>query len=261
MTGRLAALSRCFQGIIPGTLATCAPDGTPNVTFLSQIRRVDERHVAISRQFFNKTSRNLEANPRATAAVVDPVTFDAWKLGLCYVRSETDTPLFVAAKSGAADAARLLIASGAEIDARDLAGRSPLAAAVESGEADCARLLVAAGASILARDAEGRNVQRLIGWDKVALAPGESRRITVTADRRLLATFDAEAQVWRIPEGRVAVAAGSSAEDLPLKATASLTAGTLPPGSTIDPSSPGLSRRPMTRRSGAAEPPTGVRSL
>ena len=82
---------------------------------------------------------------------------------------------------------------------------------------------------LLARDAEGRNVQRLIGWDKVALAPGESRRITVTADRRLLATFDAEAQVWRIPEGRVAVAAGSSAEDLPLKATASLTAGTLPP--------------------------------
>ena len=95
MTGRLAALSRCFQGIIPGTLATCAPDGTPNVTYLSQIRQVDERHVAISRQFFNKTSRNLEANPRATAAVVDPVTFEAWKLGLRYVRSEVDTPLFV----------------------------------------------------------------------------------------------------------------------------------------------------------------------
>jgi len=95
VTGRLAALSRCFQGIIPGTLATCAPDGTPNVTYLSQIRQVDERHVAISRQFFNKTSRNLEANPRATAAVVDPVTFEAWKLGLRYVRSEVDTPLFV----------------------------------------------------------------------------------------------------------------------------------------------------------------------
>lgn len=95
MTGRLAALARCFQGIIPGTLATCAPDGTPNVTYLSQIRQVDERHVAISRQFFNKTSRNLEANPRATAAVVDPVTFEAWKLGLRYVRSEVDTPLFV----------------------------------------------------------------------------------------------------------------------------------------------------------------------
>jgi hypothetical protein len=93
--GKLPALARCFQGIIPGSLATCALDGTPNVTYLSQIRQVDERHVAISRQFFNKTSRNLEANPRATATVIDPVTFEQWKLGLRYVRSETDTPLFV----------------------------------------------------------------------------------------------------------------------------------------------------------------------
>jgi len=92
---KLPALARCFQGILPGALATCAPDGTPNVTYLSQIRQVDERHVAISRQFFNKTSRNLEANPRATATVFDPVTFEQWKLGLRYVRSETDTPLFV----------------------------------------------------------------------------------------------------------------------------------------------------------------------
>lgn len=95
MIAKLPALARCFQGILPGALATCAPDGTPNVTYLSQIRQVDERHVAISHQFFNKTSRNLEANPRATATVIDPVTFEQWKLGLRYVRSEVDTPLFV----------------------------------------------------------------------------------------------------------------------------------------------------------------------
>lgn len=95
MIHKLPGLARCFQGIVPGALATCAPDGTPNVTYLSQIRQVDERHVALSRQFFNKTSRNLEANPKATPAVLDPVTFEQWKLGLRYVRSETDTPLFV----------------------------------------------------------------------------------------------------------------------------------------------------------------------
>jgi hypothetical protein len=93
--GKLPGLARCFQGIIPGSLATCGLDGTPNVTYLSQIRQVDGRHVAISRQFFNKTSRNLEENPRATATVIDPITFEEWKLGLRYVRSETDTPLFV----------------------------------------------------------------------------------------------------------------------------------------------------------------------
>lgn len=82
---------------------------------------------------------------------------------------------------------------------------------------------------LLTRDAEGRNVQRLIGWEKAALAPGESRRVQITADRRLLATFDAEARLWKIPAGRVAVGAGSSAQDLPLKATAELDAGTLAP--------------------------------
>ncbi len=95
MIGKLPGLARCFQGIIPGSLATCALDGTPNVTYLSQIRQVDDRHVALSRQFFNKTSRNIEENPRATATVIDPVTFEEWKLGLRFVRSETDTPLFV----------------------------------------------------------------------------------------------------------------------------------------------------------------------
>lgn len=125
MTARLAALSRCFQGIVPGTLATCAPDGTPNVTYLSQIRQVDERHVAISRQFFNKTSRNLEANPRATAAVIDPVTFESWTLGLRYVRSETDTPLFaemalrieaIASHTGMKGIFRLLSADVCEVE-------------------------------------------------------------------------------------------------------------------------------------------------
>ncbi len=95
MIGTLPGLARCFQGIIPGSLATCALGGTPNATDLSQIRQVDDRRVAISRQLFDKTRRNLEEDPRATTTVLDPITFEEWKLGLRDVRSETDTPLFV----------------------------------------------------------------------------------------------------------------------------------------------------------------------
>jgi beta-glucosidase len=76
---------------------------------------------------------------------------------------------------------------------------------------------------------DGGAVQRLIGWDKVALGPGESREVTVTADPRLLAFFDADAQLWRIPAGPVEVAVGGSAESFTLRGSAALAEGSLRP--------------------------------
>jgi adenylate cyclase len=46
-------------------MATCAADGTPNITYLSQIQYVDPDHVGLSFQFFNKTRANVLANPYA----------------------------------------------------------------------------------------------------------------------------------------------------------------------------------------------------
>jgi adenylate cyclase len=86
--------SRCFQGVTPSILATAAADGIPNVTYISQVHRVDEHHVALSRQFFNKTTRNLDVNPRAAVEVYDPVTFEAFRLRLRFLRSETEGALF-----------------------------------------------------------------------------------------------------------------------------------------------------------------------
>jgi hypothetical protein len=91
---RLCDLSRCFQGIIPSIIATSDANGIPNVTYLSQVYKVDDRHVAVSRQFFNKTSRNLDANPRACVETCDPLTFQAYRFRLKFLRSETSGPLF-----------------------------------------------------------------------------------------------------------------------------------------------------------------------
>lgn len=54
---------------------------------------------------------------------------------------------------------------------------------------------------------------RLLAFERVALESGESRRITVTTDRRLLARFDAEAGNWHVAGGQYRVALAKSAEE------------------------------------------------
>ncbi|TCJ14974.1 GAF domain-containing protein [Parasulfuritortus cantonensis] len=95
----LRALRRCFEGAIPATIATCAPDGMPNVAKLSHVHFVDDGHVALSYQFFNKTRANILANPHALVEVVDPVSAAHYQLRLAYLRTETEGPLFETMKA------------------------------------------------------------------------------------------------------------------------------------------------------------------
>jgi beta-glucosidase len=55
---------------------------------------------------------------------------------------------------------------------------------------------------------------RLLGFERVELQPGESRRVTVTTDPRLVARFDGTAGQWRIEAGTYKVALGRNAGDL-----------------------------------------------
>ena len=120
----LEDLWACFQGMVPAALSTCANDGTPNITFISQVHYVDETHVAISFQFFNKTHRNIRENPFACAVVLDPRTLHAYRFRLRYDHSEATGPLFesmslqlqaVASYSGMTEVFRLLAADVYEV--------------------------------------------------------------------------------------------------------------------------------------------------
>ena len=75
-------------------------------------------------------------------------------------------------------------------------------------------------------DAAGEERTRLIGFERVELAPGASKTVTLKADPRLLAKFDGKNGLgqWRIAGGLYRVALGRSAGDLVLTGEAPLTA-------------------------------------
>lgn len=75
----------------------------------------------------------------------------------------------------------------------------------------------------------GRKLDRLIGFRRVRLHPGQTRHITLTADPRLLANFDTAAHAWRIPAGKYTVMLGRSATAPVATASAQFESRTLPP--------------------------------
>ena len=99
MSLTLSALRPCMEGAVPATMATCSADGTPNVAYLSQVFYVDEAHVALSFQFFNKTRQNILAQPQATVLVLHPQTAQFYRLHLRYLRTETSGPVFEGMKA------------------------------------------------------------------------------------------------------------------------------------------------------------------
>ncbi len=78
-------------------------------------------------------------------------------------------------------------------------------------------------------DAAGKARKRLIGWQRISAQPGETVHVTLKADPRLLADFDATAHDWRIDAGRYQVALGASATDLRLRGAAELHEGRIKP--------------------------------
>ena len=75
----------------------------------------------------------------------------------------------------------------------------------------------------------GRTQQRLIGWSRTALRPGESRQVTVTADRRLLADWDEKAHGWRLAGGTYRLFVGADAASPALRGAGTVIAARLAP--------------------------------
>jgi beta-glucosidase len=62
-----------------------------------------------------------------------------------------------------------------------------------------------------------RPIKELKGFRKVYLAPGESKRVTITLDRRSLAYYDVSVHAWDVAPGLYRILVGASSHDIRLQ--------------------------------------------
>ena len=66
--------------------------------------------------------------------------------------------------------------------------------------------------------AAGENFRRLVGWQRVELAAGESKTVSVAIDPMYLSVWDTGADAWRLLGGSYKISVGGSSRELPLAA-------------------------------------------
>ena len=64
--------------------------------------------------------------------------------------------------------------------------------------------------------------KRLVGWSRVQLNPGESKKVTVTVPAKYLSVYDESSSNWKLVPGGYSFMVGGSSRDLPLTEQASL---------------------------------------
>lgn len=94
MSLRIENIRECLEGIIPGHIATCDQEGMPNLAYLSQVEFIDNEHVALSYQFFNRTRQNVLADSPVRLLLTSHLTSAQYRLTLHYLRTEAAGPLF-----------------------------------------------------------------------------------------------------------------------------------------------------------------------
>lgn len=82
---------------------------------------------------------------------------------------------------------------------------------------------------VQAESMAGTSAYRLAGFEKMSLAPGETRHVSVTVDPRVVARFDEAIPGWKRDAGSYAVAVGHFAGDRTLTGTAKLDALSIKP--------------------------------
>ena len=71
-------------------------------------------------------------------------------------------------------------------------------------------------------EGSGEPFQRLAAWQRIRLAPGESKLVTLRLDPALISIFDADIDKWKLLPGEYRVAVGGASDEIALTGTAQL---------------------------------------
>jgi beta-glucosidase len=69
--------------------------------------------------------------------------------------------------------------------------------------------------------AAGEPPKRLVAWEKIALAAGEAKTVTLALDPKFLSIFDEAKDGWELPPGEYTIYVGGSSRNTPLRAAVS----------------------------------------
>jgi beta-glucosidase len=147
----------------------------------------------------------------------EPATFDAnytaegARVGYKWFESENKTPLF---PFGFGLSYTRYEFSGLTVDA----GQHTATFTVRNA-GDRAGTAVAQVYAVLPAATGENNYRRLVGWDRVSLAPGESKTVTVPMNPLTLSIFDVQKSDFTLVPGDYQILAGSSSADTPLSTT------------------------------------------
>ncbi len=95
----LESIRDCLEPGLPAPLASCAPDGTPHISYIQQVQYLDSERVSTSRQVFNRALHTLPDSPFSQALVVCARTGEQYRLELQYLHTDTNGEAFEAMRA------------------------------------------------------------------------------------------------------------------------------------------------------------------
>lgn len=90
----LSSFRDALDGVLPSAIATTSAAGEVNVSYLSDVLYLDDAHLALSFQFFNRTRQNILENPYAQVLVLHPGSSEKYRISVQYLRTESQGPIF-----------------------------------------------------------------------------------------------------------------------------------------------------------------------